>query len=308
MLKFIFKRIMAGLVALFILATLTFFMMKAIPGSPFSQDNKHVPPEVIAALNAKYGLDKPVMEQYVVYIKNAVQLDFGDSIKKKGMSVNYIISRSIGPTMTVGLVAFVVSITVGLLLGIISALTKKRWVNNLITVIATAGVSVPSFIFAMVLMIVFGVMLKMLPLVGLNTPMHYILPSFALAIHPISMITRLTRSSLKDVMNKDYITLAKSKGTKDNMVIIRHGLKNALLPVITYSGPLIAGLLTGSFVIESLFSIPGIGKEFVSSVTNRDYTMIMGLTIFLGAIVIVMSILSDIVSALIDPRIKLDRN
>lgn len=305
MVKYIIKRLLAGLLALFVLATITFFMMRMIPGSPFGEDNKFTPPEVQAALNEQYGLDKPIMEQYVIYLKNAATGDFGDSIRKKGMEVTYIIARSAPATLKVGLCAFTISIVVGLTLGIISALTKRKWVNSIITVIATIGVSFPSFLLAMLMMILFGVALKIFPLVGLGTPAHYVLPSVALAIYPISMITRLTRSSFKDVMNKDYITLAKSKGTSDTKIILKHGLKNALLPVITYSGPLISGLVTGSFVIESLFSIPGIGKEFVSSVTNRDYTLIMGLTIFLGAIVIGMSIVSDIISAIVDPRIKL---
>lgn len=189
----------------------------------------------------------------------------------------------------------------------LSALTKSRLVNGIITVLATLGVSFPSFLMAMLAMIVFGVQLKWLPLAGLGTPKHFILPAFALALSPISMITRLTRSSLTEVMGKDYIVLARSKGTSNLMVIVKHGLKNALLPVVTYCGPMLVGLLTGSFVIETLFSIPGIGKEFVSSVTNRDYTMIMGLTIFLGALMILMNLLSDVIAALIDPRIKFDK-
>ncbi len=305
MIKYIIKRLFAGLLALFFLATITFFIMKIIPGSPFSEDNKDVPPEVMAALEAEYGLDKPILEQYVVYMGNAIQGNFGESIKKKDMDVTYIIARSAPATMQVGLISFSIAMIVGITLGTISALTKQKWINSFITFVATIGVSVPSFILAIGFMIVFGVLLKALPIVGLGTPAHYILPCTALAIYPISVITRLTRSSLKDVLSKDYITFAKSKGTSEVMVIIKHGLKNALLPIVTYSGPLIASLVTGSFVIESLFSIPGIGKEFVSSVTNRDYTLIMGLALFLGAIVVTMSIISDIVAALIDPRIKL---
>ena len=190
--------------------------------------------------------------------------------------------------------------------GIISALSKSRLINGSVTVFATLGVSVPSFLLAMMLMIVFGVNLGWVKLVGLDSPSQYVLPAFALALSPISMITRLTRSSLMDVMSKDYITLARSKGTSELWVVIKHGLKNALLPVVTYCGPMLVGLLTGSFVIETLFSIPGIGSEFVKSVTNRDYTLIMGLTIFLGSLMILLNLLSDIVAALIDPRIKFE--
>ena len=210
-------------------------------------------------------------------------------------------------TAKLGTVAFVVAVSVGLTLGVVSALTKKRWVNNAITTFATLGVSIPGFLFAMIIMYIFGVKLKLLPVMELLTWKHYIMPALALSLSPISMITRLTRSSLKDVMNKDYITLARSKGTKELMVIIKHGLKNAMLPVVTYCGPMFAGLVTGSVVIEKLFTIPGIGAEFTNSIINRDYTLVMGLTLLFGAIVIVMNIVSDIAAALIDPRIKLEK-
>lgn len=306
MIKYVCKRIFIGILTLFILTTVTFFLMHAIPGSPFSQDNKNIPPEVIAAMEAKYNLDKPVTEQYVTYMGNVIQFDFGESISKKGQQVSDIIISRIPATAKLGTVAFVISIVVGIALGVLGALTKHRWVNSIITVIATLGVSLPSFIVALLLMIFFGVQLKLFPLIGLDGPLSYVLPAVALSLSPIAMVTRLTRSSLKDVLNKDYIILAKSKGTKDLKVILKHGLKNALLPVITYCGPLFASLVTGSFVVETLFTIPGIGKEFVSSVNNRDYSLIMGLTIFLGAIIIVMTIISDVVSALVDPRIKFD--
>lgn len=307
MLKYIFKRISIGIITMFILATITFFMMKIIPGDPFSQDNKVLSPKAYAALEAKYGLDKPVGEQFVIYLKNAVKGDFGESISKTGQQVSDIIARRATATAQLGGIAFLLAIATGIILGVVSALTKRRWVNSLITAFATIGVSIPSFLFAILMMIVFGVKLGLLPLVGLKTPLHYVLPAISLALSPISMITRLTRSSLKEEMNKDYVLLARSKGTSELWVILRHGLKNALLPVVTYSGPMFAFLVTGSFVIESLFSIPGIGMEFTSSVINRDYTLIMGLTLFLGAIVIVMNLISDVAVALIDPRIKLEK-
>ncbi|ONI41530.1 peptide ABC transporter permease [Candidatus Epulonipiscium fishelsonii] len=305
MIKFICKRLLAGILSLFILATITFFTMRIIPGSPFGQEGIAMSPQVAEALNKKYALDKSLPEQYLIYLQNALQGDFGESIKRPGMDVTYIISRGAPSTIKLGFYAFSFAMVVGLTLGIISALTKKRWLQGIITFIATLGVSIPSFLMAMLLMIIFGVTLKLFPLVGLNTPKHYVLPTISLAIYPISVITRLTRSSLRDVMNKDYITLARSKGSKELVVIIKHGLKNALLPIVTYSGPLIAYLMTGSFVIESLFSIPGIGSEFVNSITNRDYTLIMGMSIFFGSLVIITSLLADIVSAIVDPRIKL---
>lgn len=278
-----------------------------MPGSPFSRDNKAIPAATMEALNKKYGLDKPVSEQYVVYMKNVIHGDFGVSISKKGQSVTEIIKTRLPVTAKLGVIAFVVSMLVGITLGVISALTNKQWVNSLITILATIGVSVPGFLLAMLMMILLAVNLKLLPVVGLETPTSYIMPVLALSFSPISTITRLTRSSLRDVMGSDFITLARSKGTKESMVVIKHGLKNALLPVITYAGPMFAGMITGSLVIETLFSIPGIGREFTTSISNRDYTLCMGLTILLGALVIIMTLVSDVVSAMVDPRIKVNK-
>ena len=307
MIKYTIKRLLMGCLTLFILATITFFGVHAMPGDPFAKDNKVMSPETYAALEAKYGLDKPLGEQFVIYLTNAVQGDFGESISKPGQQVTDIIIKRAPVTAGLGVVAFTLSVVVGLTFGIVSALSKKRWVNSAITAFATFGVSIPGFLFALILLIIFAVQLKVLPSVGLTTPAHYVMPSIAIALSSISMITRLSRSSLRDVMNKDYITLARSKGTSEIWVIIKHGLKNALLPVITYCGPMFAGLVTGSMVIETLFTIPGIGAEFTKSITNRDYTLVMGLTLFFGALVIVMNLISDIVAALVDPRIKLGK-
>lgn len=307
MFKYIVKRLLLGIFTLFILATIVFFGMKAMPGSPFSRDNKAIPAATMEALNKKYGLDKPVSEQYVVYMKNVIHGDFGVSISKKGQSVTEIIKTRLPVTAKLGVIAFVVSMLVGITLGVISALTNKQWVNSLITILATIGVSVPGFLLAMLMMILLAVNLKLLPVVGLETPASYIMPVLALSFSTISTITRLTRSSLRDVMGSDFITLARSKGTKESMVVIKHGLKNALLPVITYAGPMFAGMITGSLVIETLFSIPGIGREFTTSISNRDYTLCMGLTILLGALVIIMTLVSDVVSAMVDPRIKVNK-
>ena len=307
MFKYICKRLLLGAMTLFILATVVFFGMKAMPGSPFSKDNKAVSAATMEALNKKYGLDKPVGEQYVIYLKNALHGDFGESISKKGQQVSSIIVQRFPVTAQLGVIAFAFSMIFGISFGIISALTKHRWVNSLITVMATLGVSIPGFLLAMMLMILFGVKLGWLPIVGLSDWKSYIMPSLALSFGALSTVTRLTRSSLRDVMGSDYITLARSKGTKEIWVIIKHGLKNALLPVITYAGPMFASLITGSLVIETLFSIPGIGKEFTSSISNRDYTLCMGLTIFFGLLVIIMNLVSDIAAAIVDPRIKLGK-
>lgn len=307
MLKYIAKRLVIGALTLLILSTITFFGVRAMPGDPFSQDNKVIAAETYEAMKAKFHLDKPLPEQYFIFLGNALRGDFGESISKKGKLVSDIIALRFPVTAKLGAIAFCVSMVVGLAFGIIAALAKHRWVNSLITVISTLGVSLPNFLFAIMIMIIFAVKLGWLPIVGLNGPQYYILPVAALSLGPISSVTRLTRSSIRDVMHEDYITLSRSKGNKEVRTIIVHGLKNALLPVVTYAGPLFAGMITGSLVIETLFSVPGIGAEFTNSITNRDYTLVMGLTILFGVLVIIMNLISDIVAAIIDPRIKLGK-
>lgn len=303
--KYIIKRVLIGFVTLFVLASVTFFLMKATPGSPFSLA-KYKTPEALAAAEAKYNLDKPLMEQYVIYLKGVAQGNLGESMINTGRSVSYYIKIGFPVTARLGLIAFVLALVGGIALGTGAALSRHKWVNNLCMFVATIGVSVPSFLIAMIMLIIFGVQLHILPFIGLNSPLNYIMPALSLAFYPIAMIARLTRSSMLEVMNQDYIILARSKGTPYKKVVIKHALKNAMLPVVTYAGPMFAFMLTGSFVIESVFSIPGIGSAFVSCITTRDYPIIMGLTIFLGFLVITFNLITDILSAIIDPRIKLD--
>ncbi len=307
MVRYTIKRLAVGAVTLFLLATITFFLMHVIPGSPFAGETTKLPVKVLDKLYEKYGLDKPLLEQYVIYMKNAVRGDFGVSIYRKGKSIEKIIAAGLPYTVRLGAVSVCVALLMGIFLGSVAAFTKKRWLSNLVLIVATAGVSMPGFLLSVLLLLLFGVVLKWLPFVGLNSPLHYILPATGMAFAPISMIARLVRSSLREVMKQDYMVLARAKGTPEKLVIWRHGLKNAMLPVITYAGPMIATLLTGSFVIESLYSIPGIGGEFVTSITNRDYTMIMALTILYGTFIIIANIITDIVNAMIDPRIKLGK-
>lgn len=303
--KYIIKRVLIGFVTLIVLASVTFFLMKATPGSPFSLA-KYKTPEALAAAEAKYNLDKPLVEQYVIYLKGVAQGNLGESMINTGRSVSYYIKTGFPVTARLGLIAFVLALVGGIALGTGAALSRHKWVNNLCMFVATIGVSVPSFLIAMIMLIVFGVQLHILPFIGLNSPLNYIMPALSLAFYPIAMIARLTRSSMLEVMNQDYIILARSKGTPYKKVVIKHALKNAMLPVVTYAGPMFAFMLTGSFVIESVFSIPGIGSAFVSCITTRDYPIIMGLTIFLGFLVITFNLITDILSAIIDPRIKLD--
>ena len=303
--KYIAKRLAIGVATLFALATITFFLMHVIPGSPFAGETSKLPAAVKEKLIEKYGLDKPLGAQFAAYLKNAVTGDFGTSLNRKGKAVVDIIKAGLPATASLGMVAFVIAITVGVTLGTVAAFSKQRWVSGAVAFIATIGVSVPSFLLALLMMLLFGVVLHWLPIVGLGSWQHYIMPGIALALAPIAMISRLVRTNLMEVMRQDYMVLARSKGTSELMVILRHALKNAMVPVITYAGPLIATLLTGSFVIETLFSVPGIGAEFVNSVSNRDYTLIMALTIFYGAFIIVANIVTDLITAAMDPRIRL---
>lgn len=304
MFKYVTKRVLLGIVTLFVLTTATFFIMKATPGTPFSAE-KYKNETVREMMIERYHLNDPVIDQYVAYLKDAVQGNLGESLVQKGREVTYIISTSAPVTMRLGLVAFSIAIVVGISIGTAAALSKRKWVNNVCMFVATIGVSIPSFLMALILIIVLGVQLKLLPFIGLNAPANYVMPALSLALYPIAMIARLTRSSLLEVMRQDYIVLARSKGTPYMKVVWKHALKNAMLPVITYAGPMLAFLLTGSFVIENVFSIPGIGQEFTKAILTRDYFVIMGITIFLGSLVIIFNILTDIISAAIDPRIKL---
>ena len=304
MFKYVLKRVLIGFVTLFVLGSANFFLMKATPGSPVNGERfKSKEAQELAII--RYGLDRPVFEQYTMYLNNLAHGDLGESYVKEGVYVDKTIADTFPVTARLGGVAFLFALVVGITLGTTAALSKRKWVNNVCMFVATIGVSVPSFLLSMFLIIIFGVELRLLPFVGLRTPANYVLPVIALSLYPISMIARLTRSSMLEVMKQDYIILARSKGTSYKMVVIKHALKNAMLPVVTYAGPAFAFMLTGSFVVETIFSIPGTGKEFVSNISNRDYQMIMGLTLFLGALIITFNIITDIVAAMIDPRIKL---
>ena len=305
MVKYILKRVGIGIITLFLLITITFFLTRMMPVNPFSADN--ISATAMAQLQEKYGLDKGVMEQYIIYLKNLAKGDFGVSYKKTGITVNTIIENGLPNTFSLGITAFIVSMVVGIGMGIWMASTKREWVRGILLTATTLGVSVPNFVFAILLMLVFGVYLQVLPATGLESPLHYVLPVIAMSAYPISQISRLVQTSYTEAMSQDYVTMAKAKGLKKSTIGLKHILKNAILPVVTIAGPMIAFLLTGSFEIESVFAIPGIGKEFVYAISNRDYTVIMGLTIFIGTLIIVANLVVDIISAIIDPRIKLSK-
>ena len=303
--KYITKRVLFGLLTLFALATVTFFMMYLIPGSPFAGELKGVSAAIREKLIAQYDLDKPIYLRYLKYLQNALTGDFGTSMNRKGALVTDIIAKGIPYTAALGAVAFCVAMFFGTLLGALAAFSKNRAVKGGVAFLATIGVSVPSFLVALLMMVLFGVKLKWLPIVGLGGWKNFIMPSLALALGPIAMISRLVKSGLQEELRQDYVTLARSKGTGHVRVVVRHALKNAILPVVTYAGPLLATLVTGSFVVETIFTIPGIGAEFVNSVTNRDYTLIMALTIFYGALLIAATLITDLLAAAIDPRVRL---
>lgn len=292
-----------AIVTIWLVATITFFLMYLVPGGPFLAE-KTPSAATLEALNKKYGLDQPVIVQYKNYMLNLLKGEMGESIKQRGRTVGDIISRGFKVSARVGGISILVSIFLGIPLGCIAALNRGKWSDNLIIVIATFGIAVPSFVVSTVLMMIFSVKLNLLPTYGLTSWKHYIMPVIALSFYPTAYITRLMRTSMLEVLGQDYMRTAKAKGLSQFKTLFKHALRNAILPVVTYLGPMIAYTLTGSFVVERIFTIPGLGNEFISSITGRDYTMIMGTTIFLATLVIIMNLVVDIAYKVIDPRIK----
>lgn len=302
--KYIIKRILMGVLSVFIVATLTFFLMNLVPGGPFVAE-KSISKAAQEALAQKYGLDKPLIEQYVNYMSDFIKGDMGPSLRQRGREVSDIIFSKFPVSAGLAGIAVAVSLIIGIPLGCISAYNRGKFWDNFIIVLATCGIAIPSFISSVLLLYTFGSKLNILPTVGLNSAAAYIMPVTALSIYPTAYITRLMRSSLLDVMGQDYIRTARAKGLSNFKVIFKHALRNAILPVVTYVGPMLAGLMTGSFVVEKIFSIPGLGRDFVSAIVQRDYTMIMGTTIVLATLIIAANVVVDILYKIIDPRIKL---
>lgn len=304
-LKYIIKRLLLALLTIWVVITVTFFVMHAVPGGPFLGE-KAISAEAQAALEAKYGLNKPLFEQYVTYLRDVVfKFDFGPSIKQRGRMVIDILSDGFRTSAKLGIMAVAGSTVLGVILGALAALRRNKLIDKIIMVVTTAFVSMPSFIMGSLLLAVFAVSLGWFPANG-STSSGLVLPVITLALYPMAYITRLTRSSMLDVLGQDYIRTAKAKGVPARKVIFRHALKNSLIPVITYLGPELAYIVTGSLVVEQIFAVPGIGRAFVSSITNRDYTMIMGTTIVLAILIVVMNLVSDICYKIADPRINLE--
>lgn len=304
MFKYIVKRILLAIVTIWAVATLTFFLMNLVPGGPFLSE-KAISPQATAALEAKYGLDKPMYQRYLTYMAGALHGDFGDSLKQRGRTVMSIIAMKFPVSARVGGISVLVALILGIPLGSIAALKRGKATDSVISVIATCGIAVPSFVICTLLMYFFGVKLGLLPTMGLQSAKHYIMPVIALSFYPTAYIMRLMRSSMLDVLGQDYMRTARAKGLAGGKILFKHALRNAILPVVTYVGPMLAYTITGSFVVEKIFVIPGLGGEFITAINGRDYTLIMGTTIFLATLVIVMNVIVDIVYKIVDPRIKL---
>lgn len=302
---YILKRLVLAILTVWVVITITFFVSRAVPGGPFMSE-KAITPAAQAALEAKYGLDKPPLEQYATYLKDIVtKFDFGPSLKNRGRDVIDVISDGLKTSAKLGLSAAAIALVVGVVLGSVAALRRNKLIDRIVMVFTTACISMPSFIMGSLLLILFAIVWKILPANGAAAG-GLILPVITLSLSPMANITRLTRSSMLDVLGQDYIRTAKAKGVSGGKIIFGHALKNALIPVITYFGPMLAYIVTGSLVVEQIFAVPGIGRTFVSSITDRDYPMIMGTTIVLASLIVIMNMVSDILYKVVDPRITLE--
>ena len=302
---FIFRRVLSMLVVIWVVSTMTFFLMKAIPGGPFTAE-KQLPPEILRNLEARYRLNDPLWKQYVDYLHNLLRFDLGPSFKYEDLTVNDIIRQGFPVSAELGVLALLFALAVGVPTGLISALRQYSFSDYFSMLWALLGVSIPSFLLATLFIYFFGLRLHVLPAGGWGTPAHLLLPAVALGMYPTAFIARLTRSSMLEVIRQDYVRTARAKGLAEITVTYRHALKNAVIPVVTYLGPITAAVLTGSFVIERIFAIPGLGRYFVTSIYNRDYTVIMGTTVFYSVFLVAMNLVVDVAYGFIDPRIRFD--
>ncbi|WP_021881037.1 ABC transporter permease [Paenibacillus sp. P22] len=307
MASYILKRLVSMLVTLWLIVTVTFFLMHSVPGSPFDKDGKNSNPTAVQNMMAYYHLDEPVGIQYVLYLKSLLKLDLGPSIGHFPDSVNSMISRGFPVSFQLGMIAILFAIVAGIALGTVAALYKNRLIDQAAMVLAVLGIAVPNFVVATLLIKYVAVEWHLLPVAMWGTWRHAVLPGLALATGPIAIIARMTRANMVEVLTSDYIETARAKGLHPFVIVTKHALRNAVLPVVTLLGALIANVLTGSFVIEKIFAIPGMGKYFVDGINNRDYSVIMGTTVFYSALLLFMMFLVDIAYGLIDPRIKLHR-
>lgn len=301
--KYIIKRIIMAIITIFLVCFITFFAMNAVPGGPFNSE-KARSEAVMAVLNQRYGLDQPVGVQFINYMKNIMHGDFGVSLTT-GRDIADTISTRFAVSAKIGLMAVVVALILGIILGAVAALNRNKWPDHVIIFFVTLFTAMPSFVAGSFLLLVFCIQLGWVPVWSTSSP-NYVLPVIALSLSPMAYITRLTKTSMLDVLGQDYIRTARAKGVHRTKIIFVHALRNALIPVITYVGPLTAQILTGSLVVENIFTIGGLGSAFVDSITKRDYTLIMGVTIFLAVIMVIANLISDLLYKVVDPRIRLD--
>lgn len=302
--RYIFQRIWTSAVTLFVVITVTFFLMRAIPGGPFT-DEKAIPPQILTKVLERYHMNDPIHIQYFHYLQSLARFDLGPSFRYEGMSVNDLIRDSFPISLLIGSMAILIALGIGIPAGIVSALRRGGWQDKTAMVVATLGITIPNYVIATLMVYVFAYRLGIVTVgfwEGFSTA---VLPAITLAGYPTAFISRLTRSSMLEVIQQDYIRTARSKGLRERTVVYIHALKNAVIPVVTYLGPLAAGILTGSFVVEQIYGVPGLGTFFVTSIQNRDYTTIMGVTVFYSALLVSLNLLVDICYGFIDPRIKL---
>ncbi|MGR5360822.1 oligopeptide ABC transporter permease OppB [Vibrio mediterranei] len=305
MIKFILKRIFEAIPTLLVLITVSFFLMRFAPGNPFSSE-RPLPPEVMANIEAKYGLDKPVFEQYTTYLTNILQGDFGPSFKYQDYTVNELISVALPVSAKVGLIAFIFTVIMGVTVGTIAALRQNTWLDYTIMSTAMLGVVMPSFVLAPALIYLFSLHWNLFPAGGWHDGgfQYIVLPVIAMSLLYVATFARITRGSMIETLNSNFIRTARAKGLSYRYIVVKHALKPALLPVVSYMGPAFVGIITGSVVVETIFGLPGIGKLFVNAAFNRDYSLVMGVTILIGFLFILFNAIVDILLAMIDPKIR----
>jgi oligopeptide transport system permease protein len=303
---YIIRRVLLLFPTLFAIYTLTFFLMHATPGGPWSQGDKPVPPLVLKRLNEAYGLDEPLWKQYFTYLGNILQGDFGPSFSSRSRTVTDIIGESFPVSVQLGLVAMAIALLIGIPLGVLGAVKHNSVLDYVSGFVAIFGVSTPSYVTVSLLVLLFANTFHLVPTGGWDglASTKILIPAFALALYPAAVLARYTRSSMLDVLSADYVRTARSKGLNERVVIVRHAIRNALLPVLTVSGIILADVITGSFFVETVYQVPGIGRYFVDSITSRDYPMILGTVLLLGAVVSVMNLVVDLLYPLLDPRMS----
>ncbi|MCE3235690.1 MAG: peptide transporter permease [Vampirovibrio sp.] len=299
----ILRRLLAGLLTLFVVISLTFMLLRLMPGGPFDQERK-VPPAIKANIEARYHLNEPLWKQYAIYMGGVLRGDLGPSYKYKSRSVTDIVGEATMTSGSLGLMALMVGTVFGVLLGALAGLSRNRAVDGLLTLLGVASISTPLFIFGGFLVLIFSLTLNWLPAAMLETPKHYILPVLSLSLMPFSYAFLLTRTTVRETRSKQYVLIKRSEGLSESVIAVRHILRNSLIPLVSILGPMAAAIITGSFAVEYIFAIPGLGKHFVTAVTNRDYTLVMGITIIYGVALIVFNTLTDILYGLLDPRLR----